>query len=918
MRNRVERLRLWLLGSAGFLLLVIAAFLGVAHTLSRHRLTLPARLGVNIVRETNGFTYSQSVQGKTVFTIHAAKAVEHSDSKIALHDVSIALYGAKQERNDRIYGDEFEYDQKAGVFRALGLVHIDLQAEQAVGGKAVNGTAAEAKMVHVTTSRLVYLKDLGVAATNEDVEFQSGAMKGHATGASFSRDSGVLMLHSAVSMSGMMGKRAVTVTAATANLDNPNQEIYLTNARCDSQQQTVEAQKATLHTRPDGTLARVEAEGDVTMQANGATALSQRADVALNAKSQPQSALLTGGVRYTSDQPLRQLRGEAQEATIAFDTQASPQPKDAVFTGAAHMTERTRAVEAAKEPWSTRDLTGAKIEARLARTGAGTPQLRDVEATGSARLVAVNNGTLAHAHGRATTELSADDLKSHLIAAKDASMPPRLDTVTGRGNTALHQVTADGIDETSSGDSLDAKFRLGGSVNTSSSARLSNASAQLSAAKTRPAEVAVAVPSHAGAVGAKSGEGVDDLWSAVQQGHVTMIRRAPAKKGTKAGSGLGRTGIAQEDFEQATADRVAYDGDLDRMTLTGGVQVSDAGSVLWANQVAMDRKTGDAHAVGAVKVNYLQNNSAQAGGLRGTAPGSASQQAAQAEPTHVLAERAELVHATSVATFYGRPVRMWQGGSQVQAPVIELQRAGQKMIARGDASAGGSAAAQTPQVHTVLASAGSREKDAAKAGAGSSATAKTGDGKSATRERLPSVVRIASSGLAYSGDLRQAEFSGGVRAETVDGTIRASEATVYLQQAAVAAETGAAGTSLAPATSSATGGGAAAIPSPAGNVERMVATGRIEIEQPGRRATGERLVYTASDRLFVLTGNGTAQPRMVDAVRGTITGAALQFHAGDDSVVVSNVEPGAASAAAGQRVRAETRAGKDATMGKGK
>ncbi len=396
MRNRVERLRVWLLGSAGFLLLVIAAFLGTAHTLSRHRLALPARLGVNIVRETNGFTYYQAMQGKTVFAIHAAKAVEHTDGKIALHDVSIALYGEKQERNDRIYGDEFEYDQKAGVVRATGVVHLDLQAAETGGGK---DAAAGAKVLHVTTSGLVYLKDLGVAATNEYLEFQSGAMKGHATGASYSRDSGLLMLHSDVSMSGMAGKRAVTVTAATADLDNPNREIFLTHARCVTQEQTVEAQRATLHTRPDGTLARVEAEGDVTMGANGATVISQRADVILNAKSQPQSALLTGGVKYSDDQPLRQLRGEAQEATIAFDAQAKPQPEDAVFGGAVHLTERTRATEAAREPWSTRDLTAAKLEARLASASAGRTQLRDVEATGSARLVVAGNGSAASARG---------------------------------------------------------------------------------------------------------------------------------------------------------------------------------------------------------------------------------------------------------------------------------------------------------------------------------------------------------------------------------------------------------------------------------------------------------------------------------------------------------------------------------------
>src|SRR5664279_683553 len=236
MRNRVERLRVWLLGGAGFLVLVIAAFLGSAHYLSRHRLALPARFGVNIVSETNGYTYSQSMQGKTVFTIHAAKAVEHTDEKYVLHDVSIALYGEKQDRNDRIYGDEFEYDKKAGVVRATGLAHIDLQAADAGGG---HDSAASAKVLHVTTSGLVYLEKLGVAATNEYIEFQAGAMTGHATGADYSRDSGVLTMHSAVSMSGMAGKRAVTVTAATAELDNRNQVAFLTRARYVSQGQTV-------------------------------------------------------------------------------------------------------------------------------------------------------------------------------------------------------------------------------------------------------------------------------------------------------------------------------------------------------------------------------------------------------------------------------------------------------------------------------------------------------------------------------------------------------------------------------------------------------------------------------------------------------------------------------------------------------
>jgi len=885
MRNRVERLRIWLLGGAGFLVLVIAAFLGSAHYLRHHlRVVLPEKLAANVKVDSTGVSWCDTVGSRTVYCIHAAKELEHADEKYVLHDVSIALYGEKQDRNDRIYGDEFEYDKKAGVVRATGLVHIDLQAAGAGGPTS----ATSAKVLHVTTSGLVYLEKLGVAATNEYVEFQSGAITGHATGADYSRDSGVLTMHSAVSMSGGPGKRAMVVTAATANFDNLHQEAFLTNARYVAQGQTVEAQRAKLHRRPDGTLERVEAEGNVTIEANGGTAVSERADVALNAAGQPQSALLTGGVKYSNDQPLRQLRGEAHEATIAFDAQAKPQPKDAVFIGAVHMIERVRSTEAAKEPWSTRDLTAAKVDAALSpavagkagnKASAGVAQVSDVEAIGGARLAVVNNGTLAHAHGRATTELSADDLKAHLIAAKDAKQAPWLDTVVGRGNTMLHQATAKGIDQITSGETLDAKFRGEGS------GRAGSANGK-----------------------AKQSEDVDDVQSAVQLGHVMMTRRAPAKSRGSLGGATGGSALGQQEVEQATAQRVAFDGDLDSVTLSDGVQVIDQTSVLWADQVVMYRTSGDAHASGSVKVSYL----ARAGGnqpsvLRGTAPGATApestlQSATSVEPTHVVAASADMVRATNGATFYGKPARLWQGGSQVQAPVIQLQGVEQsgtwalsKLIAHGDAT--GSAG----QVRTILVHAAGLQPSPDKLGTAKPRPAKTGTPLSCSAksestkpsaeksQRLPRVVRITSGQLIYSGDLRQAEFTGDVRAETLDGTIHAAQATVYLQPDAKGI---------------------------AGKVERTIATGQIQIDQPGLRATGGRLVYTAADGLFVLTGDGKSPPKLVDSECGTITGAALQFHTGDESVEVTSVEPG--GAASGQRLRTETRVGKDATMGKGK
>jgi lipopolysaccharide export system protein LptA len=394
-----------------------------------------------------------------------------------------------------------------------------------------------------------------------------------------------------------------------------------------------------------------------------------------------------------------------------------------------------------------------------------------------------------------------------------------------------------------------------------------------------------------------------------------MMRRVPAKSGRAAGATA-----AGDDVEHARAERAAYDGDTDRMTLTGGVQVSDAGSVLWANQVALDRASGDSVATGAVKVDYVQSatgrtGTASAGAARGTSE-SGSQQGA--EPTHILAERAELEYATKIATFHGKPVRLWQGADQVQAPVIEIAQQQQRLIARSEAGTGWSGAVQAAQVHTVLTggggeaagvqSAGAKSAGAqsdARAGAsvkclpGSGAAGPGGTGKSGAGAGSPQVMRIASGGLVYSGTLSQADFTGGVRADTVDTTIRANQATAYLAKAS--ANPGAAGNGPAgPAA-------AAGAPSLGGALERVVASGQVAIARPGLAATGDRLVYTAGDQVFLLTGTKDAPPKAVDA-QGTTTGAALRVRNTCDASGGVSVEAlGEVPGEPAQRVHTESR-----------
>ena len=65
---------------------------------------------------------------------------------------------------------------------------------------------------------------------------------------------------------------------------------------------------------------------------------------------------------------------------------------------------------------------------------------------------------------------------------------------------------------------------------------------------------------------------------------------------------------------------------------------------------------------------------------------------------------------------------------------------------------------------------------------------------------------------------------------------------------------------------------------------------QVVIIQPGRKATGEQLVYTTADDKFVLTGG---PPSIFDAEHGKITGVSLTLFRHDGRVLVegNNTSP---------------------------
>ncbi len=260
-----------------------------------------------------------------------------------------------------------------------------------------------------------------------------------------------------------------------------------------------------------------------------------------------------------------------------------------------------------------------------------------------------------------------------------------------------------------------------------------------------------------------------EVASAVQTGHVVVHSWPAAKPGAGANGETPSVGYAQ---------RASYDAAQGTLMLAGSgsvrAEVDSGESQLRAPSIVLHQGTGDGEATGGVEVS----TGAQSGAVA----------------SHVLAERAVLVHSTGVSEFYGsdaRPAQLWQGGSQVRAAKIVLDQQHQTMSARPQ-SAGG-------MVNAVFASARGEAREAARgasgpgSGSGSEAPVtgaargkgkQTGPGEgfgSKMPEASRDAVSVRAAAMDYSDAQHQATFGGGVSMTDAAGQVTGKHAAAFLQ-----------------------------------------------------------------------------------------------------------------------------------------
>jgi lipopolysaccharide export system protein LptA len=782
MRVTVERLRLWILIAASLLIAVLAGFF-LWSGLQYRRIVqnLPRKLGVNIQQTASGFTYSQSSHGHTLFTIHASRLMSFKNDKAELHDVSITLYGPPgSHRADRIYGAEFEYDRKTGIASSQGKVEIDLESP------SQNGQGKPQRPIHVQTSQLTYNSKTGLAQTSQYTEFSLPQGSGHATGANYNSKTGLFVLDQQVYLQTQPGKStgpsATVIHAAHLSFQRDKNVAMLSAPVIQNGQQTTSAAQAKLYFRPDGSADHIFAQGNVRMtSATGATITAQMAQIALSGNNQPQSAVLSGGVQYAGHSKQETMQGSAQQANLAFAAVPGHAGhswlQHALFDQSVQFTEQITGVPGDAKAVSTRHISGDQADVAFVPAADGSKSVPST-ITMQQNAVATMRTTYAHQSPEQTT-VRANKLVATLA---DGSI---LRTVTATGQAEVSSLGKDGSRNTTHSDSILLTF--------------APQSHQMPRqARETPASAAA------------------QLVSAVEDGHVVM-QQTPASNAPKS---QGPVAAWANHADYIAADQL--------LRLRGNPRLQETGALdLSADAIDYHRAAGDASAIGNVKATYREPSGVPTASTKGSLP-----QLGGKGATHVVASHAWFSSAKGQAIFYGasgHPARLWQGGNSVSAPVIEVHRTPQQLLASGRGT------------DTVTAAFAAVIGSKAQAG----------------------LVRVASDSLTYSGKSHQADFHGHVAAVDAFGKMQASNINMQIAPAADHQPT---------------------------RLERMTATGGVTLTQPGRRAVGTKLVYTASDERYVLTGRPGALPYLTDRVHGRTTGAALIFNNRNDSVEVNGGE----------------------------
>src|SRR5271154_4222442 len=128
----------------------------------KERLNAPAAAAANILRQSNGVTFSKGEGSRKEFTVEASKSTDFKDRDLTeLETVVITIFGKNGDRHDVIHTKSCQYGKADGNVVCSGEVRMDLESAADVERthKAAAGPASQApssqtpvpQVLHVVT-----------------------------------------------------------------------------------------------------------------------------------------------------------------------------------------------------------------------------------------------------------------------------------------------------------------------------------------------------------------------------------------------------------------------------------------------------------------------------------------------------------------------------------------------------------------------------------------------------------------------------------------------------------------------------------------------------------------------------------------------------------------------------------------------
>jgi len=620
----LSRLRRWFAGA----IIVAALLVAGTYFYARHRVLnalkqVPEKIGLEIKQSATGFTVSKSEQGRTLFTIQASKAVQFKKGGLAnLHDVQITLYGSDSSRFDQIRGADFEYDQQSGDVIAKGEVQIDLQSNPQGLEHPDQAPPQELKNpIHLKTSGLIFNQKTGDAHTKERVDFTLPQGTGSAVGVNYMAKTNTLTLLSQFNVV-LSGATAATITAVRATITKDPHQVVLDHPHLQSGARQCDADESTLFLRPDNTLDRVLARGNVLVKAEGAQPAEARSEqLELTMAKQHdtlRTAVFSGNVRT-----------QVSSAESMKDGRRRPSKPSEPPSGS----------DQSPQEWPMQGNAGRVI----------------LEFTGKnllAKVHAEDHVKLLQHQSPASDSASAQDLELTASGIDFFAAKPSLTTkgtridraeTSGAAQIAIRPTSGGGPQTLVTAAKFDAHFDDSGqftSVHGAPEARI------VSQNPGQPDRVST---SRVVDAAFQSGSGIQ---SVVQEGSVTYV----------------------DGERKAWGDHARYTPADQVLILTGSPRVADGGMTTTANSMRLNRDTGDALAEGNIKTTYSDLKPQPGGALLSSS-----------SPIHVTA-RSMSVHGNSAIALYTGDARLWQDANVVDAQSIEFDRDHRSMVATGSAA----------------------------------------------------------------------------------------------------------------------------------------------------------------------------------------------------------------------------------------